>query len=96
MLLFNRYARIASWLLSPDRKREAWSSHPAKCKKWQRSQWLKWWIRPGLAIFMQPASCLAWQTTSHCQNVHSLGHVAAAEIISHIGARPEKNLSSLI
>jgi sugar/nucleoside kinase (ribokinase family) len=25
-----------------------------------------------------------------------LGHVAAAEIISHIGARPEKNLSSLI
>ena len=62
---------------------------------YRRRRWPRWWTPRAPAIFMRRASCSAWQRASDLETAGRLGSLAAAEIISHVGARPEVKLAEL-
>ena len=52
--------------------------------------------RPARAISTPPASCIGFTRGKPLAECARLGGIAAAEIISHVGARPETALKDLI
>ena len=50
---------------------------------------------PAPAICSPPASCSAWCATRAMRAAGRLGALAAAEVIQHIGARPQVSLKEL-
>ena len=55
----------------------------------------RWWIPPAPAICSRPDSCSAWCAAPVIENAGRLGALAAAEVIQHIGARPQVSLKEL-
>ena len=54
-----------------------------------------WSTPPAPAICSPPDSCSAWCATPAIENAGRLGALAAAEVIQHIGARPQVSLKEL-
>ena len=54
-----------------------------------------WWMRPAPAICSRPASWSAWRARADYRTAARLGALAAAEVIGHLGARPETSLKAL-
>jgi sugar/nucleoside kinase (ribokinase family) len=92
----NRCARIASWRLSRGRRRAAWSSHRSEMHEVAAQPVAEVVDTTGAGDLYAAGFLFGAANDKPCRSVHSLGHVAAAEIISHIGARPETKLSGLI
>ena len=61
----------------------------------RRSRSKSWWTRPAPATCSPPASCSAWCATRAMKTAGRLGALAAAEVIQHIGARPQVSLKEL-
>ena len=55
----------------------------------------RWSTPPAPAICSPPASCSAWRATPASKTPARLGALAAAEVIQHIGARPQVSLKEL-
>ena len=55
----------------------------------------RWWTPPAPATCSRPASCSALRAATIHVTAAKLGSLAAAEVIQHIGARPEVSLKSL-
>ena len=72
--------------------------HPERgqvASRYRRRRWPRSWTPPGPATSMRRDSCSASRPEKICETAGKLGSLAAAEIISHIGARPEVKLGEL-
>ena len=61
----------------------------------RRSRWPRWWTPPAPEISSPPGSCSGWPGSGRSEDCLRLGALAAAEVISHIGARPQTSLAAL-
>ena len=87
--------RIPNSASSPAAKRAAWWCRRTALSQCRRFRSKSWWTRPAPAICSPPASCSAWCATPAIENAGRLGALAAAEVIQHIGARPQVSLKDL-